>query len=156
MGLDAESDNMTAIKNICSYPRQAPCSDADNYNCRMKSTSRRLHDATLGDRVETLRLEKQWTQQFLADEVNRLGGKTSQGAINRLEKESYTKSSISSFLAQALGVNHDWLLTGKGTKAYLKSIDHKMQLLPQDDFDDLYDDFTTLIERRLEKRNIRQ
>lgn len=109
----------------------------------------------MGDRVEQERTAKGWTQQKLADEVIRLGGSTSQPAINALEKRSWRKSSISVYLARALGVNHDWLLTGKGPKSGLPSLDEKLQLLPQDDFDELYDDFTAVIDRRLEKRNIR-
>lgn len=110
----------------------------------------------MGDRIEAERRSKGWTQQRLADEVNKLGGKTSQPAINSLEKRGSKKSSQSPYIAQALGVNHDWLITGKGPKAGLPSLDAKLQLLPQDDFDDLYDDLSAIIDRRLEKRNIRQ
>lgn len=111
--------------------------------------------STMGERIEAERRSKSWTQQRLADEVNKLGGKTSQPAINSLEKRSSKKSSQSIYLARALGLNHDWLITGKGPKTGLPSIDAKLQLLPPGDFDDVYDDLTAIIDRRLEKRNIR-
>lgn len=110
----------------------------------------------MGDRIEQERLAKGWTQQRLADEVVKAGGKIVQAGVNGLEKRSSKKSNQSIYIARALGVNHDWLLTGKGPKEALKSLDTKLQLLPQDDFDELYDDFSAVIDRRLEKRNIRQ
>ena len=112
--------------------------------------------ATLGERVEAERLARNWTQQKLADEVKRHGGSISQSSVDKLEKRRSKKSTSSVYLARALGINHDWLITGKGPRAGLSSVDAKLQLLPQDDIDDLYDDFAAIIDRRLEKRNIRQ
>lgn len=109
----------------------------------------------MGERIEEERNARNWSGQRLANEVVRLGGKITQSGIDRLEKRSSRMSSQSVYIARALGVNHDWLLTGKGPKSGLPSLDEKLQLLPQDDFDELYDDFTAVIDRRLEKRNIR-
>lgn len=109
----------------------------------------------MGDRIEAERRQRGWSQQQLVDRVRALGGKLSQSGLDKLEKRGSTKSSASIHIARALGVNHDWLVTGKGAKEQLRSIDRQLELLPQDDFDDLYDDFTAIIEKRLEKRNIR-
>lgn len=110
---------------------------------------------TLGDRVREVREERGLSQDQLTAMVRKAGAKLADSAIGQLELRSSRSSRSSREIAIALGVNHDWLLTGKGPKELLKSIDRKLQLLPQDDFDDLYDDFTAIIEKRMEKRNIR-
>jgi transcriptional regulator with XRE-family HTH domain len=112
--------------------------------------------ATMGDRIESERKAKGWTQQRLADEVNRLGGHSDQSRINGLEKRASRNSSQAIHIARALGVNLEWLLTGKGPKSGLSSIDAKLQLLPPDDYEDVADDIHAIIDRRLEKRGIRQ
>lgn len=111
---------------------------------------------TMGERIEAERKTRGWSQQRLADEVKKLGGTLSQSAVDKLEKRSSRKSAQALYIARALEVNHDWLISGKGPRTGLPSLDKKMQLLPQDDFDDLYDDFVKVIEGRLEKRNVRQ
>jgi transcriptional regulator with XRE-family HTH domain len=111
--------------------------------------------ATMGDRIEHERRERGWSQQQLVNRIKAAGGKISQSGLDKLEKRSSSMSTQSMYIARALGVNHDWLLTGKGPKEELKSIDRKLELLPQDDFDDLYDDFSAIIDKRLEKRGIR-
>jgi hypothetical protein len=111
---------------------------------------------SMGERIRERRQQLGHSHDVLAQLAKKHGGTISGPGIAHLETRMSNRSNSSRAIALALGVNHDWLLTGKGPKELLKSLDRKMQLLPQDDFDDLYDDFTTLIDRRLEKRNIRQ
>jgi transcriptional regulator with XRE-family HTH domain len=111
--------------------------------------------ASLGDRVRLVREERGLTYAQLSELVKKHGGAMTKSALVHLEERSSRSSRSSRALALALGVNHDWLLTGKGPKETVRSLDSKLQLLPQDDFDELYDDFNAVIERRLEKRNIR-
>lgn len=109
----------------------------------------------MGERIEAERRARGWSQQQLVDKVRAAGGSISQSGLDKLEKRGSNKSNASTHIARALGVNHDWLITGKGTREALRSIDQKLELLPQDDFDDLYDDFSAIIEKRMEKRNLR-
>lgn len=140
-------------------PRQPHSRAGPDYNCLMVRNRTSDGDgpviATMGDRIEAERVARGWSQQKLADRVVALGGEATQSGIDKLEKRSSKMSSASEYIARALEVNHDWLVTGKGQKRPLRSIDRQLQLLPQDDFDDLYEDFSAIIERRMEKRNIR-
>ena len=110
----------------------------------------------MGERIEQERVRLGWSQQQLADRVRDAGGKITQSGIDRLEKRGSSKSASSVYIAKALGVNHDWLTSGKGARDTLRSIDRKMELLSPDDFDDLYEDFEAIIDSRLERRGIRK
>jgi transcriptional regulator with XRE-family HTH domain len=111
---------------------------------------------TMGGRIETERLARGWSQQRLCDEIKKVGGSLSQSGLDRLEKRGSGMSKQSVYIARALEVNHDWLITGKGPKSGLPSIDARLQLLPAGDLEDLHDDIMNMIEHRLEKRGVRQ
>lgn len=55
--------------------------------------------------------------------------------------------------AKAFKVSPGWLLTGEGAApdGSSKSIDAKLRLLPPDEYEDLYNDFEAMIDRRLER-----
>lgn len=110
----------------------------------------------MGERIEEERRSRGWSQQRLVDRVRAEGGKLTQSGLDKLEKRSSQMSKASTYIARALGVNHDWLLTGKGPKEPLRSLDAKLELLPADEMEEVYDDLSAIIERRLEKHRVRQ
>ncbi len=69
-----------------------------------------------GQRIAQERMSRDWSQQELADKVNRPGGQISQTGIDKLEKRDAKRPRYSAEIAAALGVNERWLLTGKGAK----------------------------------------
>ncbi len=77
--------------------------------------------------------------------------------------ESYTQhenglrglKKVAAKYAKAFRVSEGWLLTGEGGGPggqSEKSIDAKMQLLTPEDYAEVYEDFTAIIDRRIEKR----
>lgn len=111
---------------------------------------------TLGDRIRRVREERGLSQDELTALVRKAGAKVGVATIGQLELRSSGSSRISREIAIALGVNHDWLLTGKGPRDSLRSLDRKLELLPADEIEEVYDDLSAIIERRLEKHRVRQ
>ncbi|HEV7278423.1 MAG TPA: helix-turn-helix transcriptional regulator [Devosiaceae bacterium] len=108
----------------------------------------------MGDRIREVREELGISHRDLADRMKKFGAKAHWTTLQKLEERSSERSKFSMAIAEALGVNAQWLLDGVGPREPMRSLDRKMKLLPQDDFDDLYGDLEAMIERRLEKRNI--
>ena len=110
----------------------------------------------MGERIAAVRAELGLSRQAIAERARKHGAtKIVETTIQKLEERSSTKSQYSREIALALGVSHDWLTSEKGPKHPPKSLDQKLRLLPQEDFDDVYDDLAAIIDRRLEKRGIR-
>lgn len=61
----------------------------------------------LGERLRYIRKQKGWSQEKLAHESG-----VNQGTISKIEREGQYKSVYAFQLAEALGVNSVWLLTG--------------------------------------------
>jgi transcriptional regulator with XRE-family HTH domain len=73
--------------------------------------------ATMGDRVRAERTAKGWSYQDLAERVSKIAGeKCPRVSIEKIEDRSSTASKWSIHIATALGVDHRWLLTGKGPR----------------------------------------
>lgn len=87
----------------------------------------------------------------LAAKVRKLGGDITPSGIVHLEGRDSRSTRASRELAMALGVNHDWLVSGTGPQDADRSIDRKLRLLPPEDFDDVYDDLSAIVDRRLER-----
>lgn len=112
---------------------------------------------SMGDRVRAERTAKGWSYQDLAERVTKAAGvKCPRVTIEKIEDRSSTASKWSLSIAAALGVDHNWLLTGKGPKVTPPSIDKKLRLLPPDIAEQLQDQFETLIDHEVEKRRIRE
>ena len=69
-----------------------------------------------GGRVQQEREALGWTQEGLAAKVSRLGRSVHQTTIDKIEKRDSARPQCAPELAKALGVNLQWLLTGKGPK----------------------------------------
>lgn len=112
--------------------------------------------ATFGDRVRDEREAKGWSYQELADRVSAVTReKCPRVTIEKMETRGATKSKWSSGLAEALGVEHDWLVYGKGPKRAASSIDRRLKMLPPDVSEMLHQQFDVLIDNELEKRSRR-
>jgi transcriptional regulator with XRE-family HTH domain len=106
--------------------------------------------ATLGDRVREEREARGWSLQRLASETSKIAQeKCPRVTIEKIESRGSGYSKWGRPIALALGVNPHWLATGEGPKTLGRSIDRKLQLLPPADYDELYNQFDTLIEERL-------
>lgn len=86
-----------------------------------------------GHRIETLRVERGWTQQKLADMVTQAGYRISQSGIDKLEKRDARRPRGIREIARVLGVNEDWLLYEKGPKEAPKP---PRGFLPIDEWDE--------------------
>lgn len=112
--------------------------------------------ATLGDRVREEREAKGWSYQDLANRVSEVTReKCPRVAVEKIETRGTTKSKWSRGLAEALGVEHDWLVDGKGAKVAVPSIDRRLKMLPPDISEMLHQQFDVLIDNALEKRSRR-
>lgn len=112
--------------------------------------------STMGDRVRDERAAKGWSLHDLADRVTKAAGVTCpRVTIEKIEDRSSTSSKWSLAIATALGVDHDWLLTGKGQRIVPPSIDRRLKLLDPDISDGLREQFDALIDNAIEKRERR-
>lgn len=108
---------------------------------------------SMGDRIREERNAKGWSYQDLADRVTKAAGiECKRVNIEKLESRSSKSSSWSLPISKALGVDHEWLLTGKGAKIVPPSVDKKLRLLDPDDSERLRDYFETLIDHEIEKK----
>jgi transcriptional regulator with XRE-family HTH domain len=107
--------------------------------------------ATLGDRIRERREELGLSHAKLAELVKKHGGRITASGLVHLEQRSSERTQHSREIAMALGVNHDWLTSGKGAREAVRSLDKKLELLPQDEYDEVYDDLSAIIDRRLER-----
>lgn len=67
----------------------------------------------LGDRVAKARAEKGWSQTRLAQEVTARGFEIGQSGIGNIESGRTKDPKCLSWLADALGVSHDFLVSGR-------------------------------------------
>lgn len=70
-----------------------------------------------GFRIAQERLAQDLSQQTLADMVNRLGGKITQTGIDKIEKRDTARPRYIKEIAMALGLNDEYLLSGKLPKS---------------------------------------
>lgn len=110
-----------------------------------------------GDRVKTLRETKDWSLQELADRVSAIARqKCPRVTIEKIETRSAEKSKWSSAIAEAFGVEHDWLVYGKGPQHAAPSIDRRLRMLPPEVSEMLHQQFEVLIDNELKNRSKRQ
>lgn len=111
----------------------------------------------MGDRVREEREARGWSLQELANRVSEVTReKCPRVAIEKIETRGTTKSKWSRGLAQALGVEHDWLLEGKGPKLVSHSIDRRLKMLPPDLSETLQQQFEAMIDIAIEQHAKRQ
>lgn len=85
--------------------------------------------------------------QELADRVSRATGVTCpRVTIEKIEDRSSEISKWSSGIAAALNVDHDWLLSGKGSKSVLASIDRRLKRLKPEVVERLHRQISVLID----------
>jgi len=103
--------------------------------------------STFGDRVRAERTAQGLSYQELADRVTKATGITCpRVTIEKIEDRSSEMSKWSTGIAAALKVDHDWLLTGKGQKQLLASIDKRLKRLKPDAFERLHRQINVLID----------
>jgi transcriptional regulator with XRE-family HTH domain len=103
--------------------------------------------STFGDRVRAERLAQGLSYQELADRVSKAAGiKCPRVTIEKIEDRSSKMSQWSISIAAALNVDHDWLLTGKGQKKILTSIDKRLRRLTPDASERLHRQINLLID----------
>lgn len=72
---------------------------------------------TLGERLKQVRLEKGWSQTRLAEEATKFSDQIlKQQNVYNIESRSSNTTKFLTAFAKALGVNADWLDSGKGEK----------------------------------------
>lgn len=73
-----------------------------------------LHDmSALGDRVARAREDKEWSQRELAERVTAAGYKIGQSGIGNIESGQTKDPKCLPWLADVLGVSHDFLVSGR-------------------------------------------
>ena len=76
----------------------------------------------LGERLRYARKQRGWSQEKLAQESG-----VNQGTISKIEREGQSKSVYAVELAQALGVDSLWLLTGEDS-GYEADVNQQIKL----------------------------
>jgi phage repressor protein C with HTH and peptisase S24 domain len=75
-----------------------------------------------GSRIERRRNELKLSQEEVASRVRRLGGEIHQTGIDKIEKRDTQRPRFLKEIAIALGVNEDWLLTGREPMERLEAV----------------------------------
>lgn len=103
--------------------------------------------SSLGDRVREEREARGWSRHDLAVRVSKAAGVTCPDVtIAKIEDRASKISQWSMSIAAALDVDHDWLLTGKGQKQNLASVDKMLKRLKPDSAERLRRQIKALID----------
>ena len=94
---------MPLVKDICLMYSQDLCLARERYSPSMGT----------GSRIERRRTELGLSQEEVARRVRRLGGEIHQTGIDKIEKRDTKRPRFLKEIAVVLGVNEDWLLSGK-------------------------------------------
>ncbi|QND33573.1 helix-turn-helix transcriptional regulator [Sinorhizobium meliloti] len=100
----------------------------------------------LGKRIRYLRKEILGYHRQ-SDFAERLG--VTRGAVGNWEIGVGMKRDHLITIAKEFNISHAWLAEGKGTPIAKPSIDAKLELLPPEEYETLYEHFQTMIDNRL-------
>ncbi|RVH83395.1 XRE family transcriptional regulator [Sinorhizobium meliloti] len=100
----------------------------------------------LGKRIRYLRKEILGYHRQ-SDFAERLG--VTRGAVGNWEIGVGMKRDHLITIAKEFNISHAWLAEGKGTPIAKPSIDSKLELLPPEEYETLYEHFQTMIDNRL-------
>lgn len=103
-------------------------------------------DVELGERIKHLRSEILGISRQ-ADFAERLG--VTRGAVGNWEVGKGVKRANLERIAGTFHISLVWLATGQGAPVGKPSIDAKLELLPPEEYDPLYEHFQAMIENRL-------
>jgi transcriptional regulator with XRE-family HTH domain len=105
-----------------------------------------LADQELGERIQYLRTEILGIGRQ-ADFAERLG--VTRGAVGNWEVGKGVKRANLERIAQTFTVSLVWLTTGGGAPISRQSIDARLELLPPEEYDPLYEHFQAMIDNRM-------
>lgn len=111
-----------------------------------KPDAKKQADVELGGRIRHLRSEILGISRQ-ADFAERLG--VTRGAVGNWEVGKGVKRENLERIAGTFHISLIWLATGQGTPVGKPSIDAKLELLPPEEYDPLYEHFEAMIENRL-------
>ncbi|NEI52676.1 helix-turn-helix domain-containing protein [Rhizobium leguminosarum] len=103
-------------------------------------------DVELGERIKHLRCEILGISRQ-ADFAERLG--VTRGAVGNWEVGKGVKRANLERIARTFHISLVWLAAGRGAPIGKPSIDEKLELLPPEEYDPLYEHFQAMIENRL-------
>jgi transcriptional regulator with XRE-family HTH domain len=105
-----------------------------------------LADLELGKRIRHLRVEILGFDRQ-ADFAERLG--VTRGAVGNWEVGKGVKRANLEKISETFNISLVWLATGAGTPVSKPSIDARLELLPPEEYDPLYEHFQAMIDNRL-------
>lgn len=103
-------------------------------------------DQELGERIRYLRTEVLGIGRQ-ADFAERLG--VTRGAVGNWEVGKGVKRANLERISDVFDISLVWLTTGGGTPIGRQSIDARLELLPPEEYDPLYEHFQSMIDNRL-------
>lgn len=110
-------------------------------------------DIELGKRVHHLRTEILGIDRQ-ADFAARLG--VTRGAVGNWEVGKGVKRANLERIAETFTISIAWLTTGAGSPVAKPSIDARLELLPPEEYDPLYEHFQAMIDNRLRSLEARK
>lgn len=103
-------------------------------------------DKELGERIRHLRVEILGIDRQV-DFAERLG--VTRGAVGNWEVGKGVKRANLERIAATFEVSIAWLATGSGPPIGKPSVDARLELLPPEEYDQLYEHFQTMIDNRV-------
>ena len=103
-------------------------------------------DRALGERIRHLRTDILGIDRQV-DFAERLG--VTRGAVGNWEVGKGCKRANLDRIAETFQISLIWLTTGTGTPIAKQSVDARLELLPPDEYDQLYEHFQAMIDNRI-------
>lgn len=119
---------------------------AESAEAKKREAEKHAELIELGKRIRYLRKEILGYHRQ-SDFAERLG--VTRGAVGNWEIGVGMKRDHLLTIAREFNISHAWLAEGKGTPVAKPSIDAKLDLLPPEEYETLYEHFQTMIDNRL-------